>query len=63
METAMNTTDLTAAIAQLEDRKQVLTKRADAINDEIQQAAQHTRELGEQQKRDRRRAVRYPECH
>jgi hypothetical protein len=45
----MNTTDLTAAIATLEDKKQALTKRAETIDAQIQLAVQHTRELGEQQ--------------
>jgi hypothetical protein len=45
----MNTADLTQAIATLEDKKQARSKRADLINDQIQLAVQHTRDLGEQQ--------------
>jgi hypothetical protein len=44
----VNTTDLTAAIAALEDKKQAMTKRAESINDQIQLAVQHTRDLGEE---------------
>ena len=48
MGTTMNTADLTAAIATLQDKHAALTKRAAAVNDEIQLEVQHTRELGEQ---------------
>jgi hypothetical protein len=45
----MNATDLTAAIAQLEDKRAALTKRAESIDAEIQTSVQHTQRLGEQQ--------------
>jgi hypothetical protein len=45
----MNAADLTTAITNLEAKKLSLAQRADAIDAEIQAAAQHMREIGESQ--------------